>query len=448
MDLFTWSFPTTGCDTIPTSVPAGAPTLSPSGTPQGSPQSNPSAPQNSPQNTPSTGGTNPDGSRSPEANIQQPNSPGGLPPTVDPVALGVGIAVPLAVLGVGAFLLVFFLRKRNKKKKETNGVNQMNPLKDIDSALPSVRPTDPGVYQNIPSNVASNNTYTSLGNVTNDTFATASATIELPDIDKRLHIPYKSLVFIKEIGAGSYGKVFLGEWRGAKVAIKVNNQITDVDGFLAEAKLTLGIAPHPNLVQTFGVSLDGPNPCIVLEYCGGGSLDQVLYDSSAVLSVEKQREYAMKIAYGLLHLHNNNIVHRDLAARNILLTNDQQPKISDFGMSRIIQEENSKGHTRTNFGPIRWMAPESLRDRSYSIKSDVWTYGIVVNEIVSRQEPHVNEDQLSLAVNIRDHAATPAISPDSDPVLVEVIHKCLKADPKDRPVRRSRCKYSIAILYL
>lgn len=71
-----------------------------------------------------------------------------------------------------------------------------------------------------------------------------------------------------------------------------------------------------------------------------------------------------------------------------------------------------------------------------------------VNEIVSRQEPHVNEDQLSLAVNIRDHAATPEISPDSDPVLVEVIHKCLKADPKDRPVRRSRCKYSIAILYL
>ena len=214
MDLFTWSFPTTGCETIPTSVPAGAPNLSPSGTPQGSPQSspqsNPSVPQNSPQNTPSTGGTNPDGSRSPEANIQQPNSPGGLPPTVDPVALGVGIAVPLAVLGVGAFLLVFFLRKRNKKKKKTNGVNQMNPLTDIDSAPPSVRPTDPGVYQNIPSNIASNNTYTSLGNVTNDTFATASAAIELPDIDKRLHIPYKSLVFIKEIGAGSYGKVFLG----------------------------------------------------------------------------------------------------------------------------------------------------------------------------------------------------------------------------------------------
>ncbi len=83
-----------------------------------------------------------------------------------------------------------------------------------------------------------------------------------------------------------------------------------------------GIAPHPNLVQTFGVSLDGPNPCIVLEYCGGGSLDQLLFDIDQPVPVEKQREFAIKIAYGLLHLHNNNIVHRDLAARNILVSFD------------------------------------------------------------------------------------------------------------------------------
>ena len=69
------------------------------------------------------------------------------------------------------------------------------------------------------------------------------------------------------------------------------------------------------------MSLDGPNPCIVLEYCGGGSLDLVLYDTNNELETSKQREYAMKIAYGLLHLHNNNIVHRDLAARNILVSN-------------------------------------------------------------------------------------------------------------------------------
>ncbi len=79
-----------------------------------------------------------------------------------------------------------------------------------------------------------------------------------------------------------------------------------------------GIPPHPNLVQTFGVSLDGPNPCIVLEYCGGGSLDQ-LFKVENGLTNAKRIEYALKIAYGLAHLHSRSIVHRDLAARNILV---------------------------------------------------------------------------------------------------------------------------------
>jgi len=116
-----------------------------------------------------------------------------------------------------------------------------------------------------------------------------------------------------------------------------------------------GIAPHPNLVQTFGVSLDGPNPCIVLEFCGGGSLDKLLENSPNQLDNTAKRQIAMKIAYGLLHLHQNNIVHRDLAARNILLANDGTPKISDFGMSRVITSASSVGRTKQTIGPLRWM---------------------------------------------------------------------------------------------
>ncbi len=145
--------------------------------------------------------------------------------------------------------------------------------------------------------------------------------------------------------------------------------------------VTSGIPPHPNLVQTFGVSLDGPNPCIVLEYCGGGSLDNLF--GSENLSNEKRLDYALKIGYGLLHLHSRNIVHRDLAARNILLTNDGQPKISDFGMSRIVQEEAAKGRTKNMVGPLRWMSPENLKDRTYSLKSDVWSFGIICKRCVA-----------------------------------------------------------------
>ncbi len=94
---------------------------------------------------------------------------------------------------------------------------------------------------------------------------------------------------------------------------------TQVRNFI-HTNILRGIAPHPNLVQTFGVSLDGPNPCIVLEYCGGGSLDVAIFDSGKTLSNEQKKDYALKIAFGLLHLHNNNIIHRDLAARNILVS--------------------------------------------------------------------------------------------------------------------------------
>jgi serine/threonine protein kinase len=109
------------------------------------------------------------------------------------------------------------------------------------------------------------------------------------------------------------------EWQGAQAAIKVNNTVTDVEGFLAEAKLTLGITPHPNLVRTYGVSLDGAYPCIVLEFCGGGSLDKLVFNNSSSVTNEKRKELALKIAYGMIHLHNSNIVHRDLAVRNILV---------------------------------------------------------------------------------------------------------------------------------
>ncbi len=108
-------------------------------------------------------------------------------------------------------------------------------------------------------------------------------------------------------------------------------------------------------MQTLGVSLDGPNPCIVLGFCGGGSLDRLLKDKSTPLDNTQKRDYALKIAYGLIHLHNNNIVHRDLAARNILLANDGTPKISDFGMSRVITSASSVGRTKQTIGPLRWM---------------------------------------------------------------------------------------------
>jgi hypothetical protein len=406
-------------NSIPTPEPpvASPGPLQPSASPIVQPVSSPSS------STPSDTGTPTSPPTPPNDSVTPPN--GDL--SQGDRDLIIGLILGAAGLGVGVFLLVFFLKKKQKRKNKPDEV-------------PMTGTGDEPTYGNIPGMIG-NNKYSAVGNTVpaNDD-GLVPANIQPSEIDKRLHIPHKSLVFVREIGAGSYGKVFLGEWRGAKVAIKVNNTITDVDGFLAEAKLTLGIPPHPNLVQTFGISLDGPNPCIVQEYCGGGSLD-IIFGVKNGLTNAKRLDYALKIGYGLLHLHSRSIVHRDLAARNILLTNDGSPKISDFGMSRIVQEEAAKGRTKTNVGPIRWMAPESLRDRSYSLKTDVWTYAIMLYEIVSGKEPHEDEDQFEIALKIRDQGYTPTIPDDCDPTLREVMEMCWKKSPADRPTMEEICDF-------
>lgn len=161
------------------------------------------------------------------------------------IGLVVGLVVGGAALATGAFLLVFFMKKKQKKKKPDEV-----PMANTPGA-------DEPTYGNIPS--FGGDKYSVMSGTAAPDDGIIPGNIQPSEIDKRLHIPHKSLVFVKEIGAGSYGKVHLGyvhepgllqtifadvknsfsEWRGAKVAIKVNNTITDVDGFLAEAKLTL-----------------------------------------------------------------------------------------------------------------------------------------------------------------------------------------------------------------
>jgi len=196
---------------------------------------------------------------------------------------------------------------------------------------------------------------------------------------------------------------------------------------------------HPNVVQVFGVSLDGPQPVIVLEYCNGGSLDKLLCDSKVKLNEEYKIQLVRGIAAGLFHLHKHNIVHRDLAARNILLANSNEPKISDFGMSRILQE--MEGKTYSNIGPIRWMAPESIGQRKYSKQSDVWSFGIVVWEIAAQSEPHTDVDPVDVGALIRDEGLTPKIPNDCPPILRELMEMCWKKDPNQRPNFEAICTY-------
>jgi predicted Ser/Thr protein kinase len=179
--------------------------------------------------------------------------------------------------------------------------------------------------------------------------------------------PFEQLVFEEQLGQGGSGQVFKGKWKSTVVALKVS--MTEANSsVISELELMMQMRPHPNVVQLFGFSIHPETDSIVLiiEYCNGGSLQAAL-ESDEILSSQK-RQWIQGVANGLAHLHSHKIVHRDLAARNIMLSHNE-PKLTDFGMSRLVEEQNLHGTTKSELGPIRWMAPESLRNKEYSTKS-------------------------------------------------------------------------------
>lgn len=135
------------------------------------------------------------------------------------------------------------------------------------------------------------------------------------------------------------------------------------------------LRPHPNVVLLMGVITTHIPFCIICEYVDSGSL-KALLDSPVKLLIDTMMGLVKGVAQGLHHLHCENIVHRDLAARNILIASGPNetyiPKISDFGLSRIVSDTNTAGKTQSEVGPLKIMAPESLMNQEYSPKSDVW----------------------------------------------------------------------------
>jgi c-src tyrosine kinase len=323
------------------------------------------------------------------------------------------VVVPVCAVGLGAGLLVFFLRRRDKKKKE----KKEDLAKNNEVEMTQANPT----YNSIPTPAQSS---TTSGGSSNNTTSSGNQ-------DDRMNIPYSELKFLKEVGVGGFGKVFLGEWQKTQVALKISS-LASSEEFMREAELLINLRPHPNVVQVLGVSTDGINVVMIMEYCEEGSLDRIVMKDNCPLTPKQKIELISGIAKGIYHLHRNNIVHRDLASRNVLMSRGQ-PKISDFGMSRKLQESSGLGKTNTSVGPIRWMAPESLKDTVYSTKTDVWSFGIVCWEIFSGREPHADADALSIGKAIRDEGLVPKCEESWDPFIVQLMQKCWNTDASSRP---------------
>jgi Protein tyrosine and serine/threonine kinase/C2 domain len=260
----------------------------------------------------------------------------------------------------------------------------------------------------------------------------------------RWEIVYEQLSFGKELGRGAFGVVFRGKWRLQDVAIKqLHQQSMDeaqLKEFRDECSLMMNLRPHRNVVPLLGVCTDPVNPfCLVIDFVEGGTLEGLL-KSQFVISWRLALDICKGMCAGVHHLHSEHILHRDLAARNILLRANYEPLIADFGLSkkvdpvlgsdkRLVQTKEATAIR----GPYKWMAPESLDKNEFSVKSDAWSFGVVVWELISRSEPFPEFDIFEAAQKIvHEHARLP-IPPNTPTKFVNMMTWCWRTSPNDRP---------------
>ncbi|XP_032552255.1 tyrosine-protein kinase ABL2 isoform X3 [Chiroxiphia lanceolata] len=238
-----------------------------------------------------------------------------------------------------------------------------------------------------------------------------------------------------KLGGGQYGEVYVGVWKkyNLTVAVKTLKEDTmEVEEFLKEAAVMKEIK-HPNLVQLLGVCTLEPPFYIVTEYMPYGNLLDYLRDCNREeVSAVVLLYMATQISSAMEYLEKKNFIHRDLAARNCLVGENHVVKVADFGLSRLMTGDTYTAHAGAKF-PIKWTAPESLAYNTFSIKSDVWAFGVLLWEIATYgMSPYPGID-LSQVYDLLEKGYRMEQPEGCPPKVYELMRACWKWNPPDRP---------------
>ncbi|XP_036006842.1 tyrosine-protein kinase Lck [Fundulus heteroclitus] len=246
-------------------------------------------------------------------------------------------------------------------------------------------------------------------------------------------IPRESLKLERRLGAGQFGEVWMGVYNNdRKVAIKNLKMGTmSVEAFMAEANMMKNLQ-HPRLVRLFAVVTQEPI-FIVTEYMENGSLvDFLKTQEGSKLSTNTLIDMSSQVADGMAFIERKNYIHRDLRAANILVSQELICKVADFGLARLIEDNEYTAREGAKF-PIKWTAPEAINYGTFSIKSDVWSFGILLTEIVTYGRiPYPGMSNPEVIQNLERGYRMP--KPENCPdELYDIMQECWRERPEERP---------------
>eukprot|EP00727_Mastigamoeba_balamuthi_P000163 m51a1_g10143 putative serine threonine kinase (1409) ;mRNA; r:62958-68430 len=239
----------------------------------------------------------------------------------------------------------------------------------------------------------------------------------------------------EQLGRGNFGAVYKGEWRGQTVCVKKFFQqkvdkvtLGEVERQLKEIAILTELR-HPSIVLFMGACIEPNNMFILSEWMDMGSLRQVL--SSQKIEFTLGTQILTSVCQGMIYLHMSGIIHRDLKSSNILLNKKWDVKLADFGLAAV----KSTNKTMTVCGTVAWMAPEVLVSSQYSEKSDVFGYGMVMYEVLTRSYPFATTQAMALVPKIvsGQRPPVPADLQGFSAEYVDLMKRCWAPRPEDRP---------------
>lgn len=266
-------------------------------------------------------------------------------------------------------------------------------------------------------------------------------------------VPRDKVRILQELGQGTFGVVREGivfdlrnfsDPEGTHCAVKMLREgasLHDRQEFLKEAS-TMKSFDSFHVVKLLGVVSLGQPMYMIMELMSNGDLKSYLrslrpgqdeHPGRSTLSLRRMLDFSAAIADGMLFLGSLKFVHRDLAARNCMVAADLTVKIGDFGMTRDIYATDYYKKGGEGLLPVRWMSPEALRDGVYTVQGDVWSYGVVLWEIVTlaaQPYPGLSHEQVLNHVISRQTMERPENCPER---LFEMMRQCWQFNPVRRP---------------